>query len=58
MAEIAQPFGAPAYLPLAQFLRISFIDMLPRSYLAKSHIKLVAALPSTLANLKLAPKFR
>jgi hypothetical protein len=44
IAAIAQASGAPLYLPLAQCFRISSIDMRPRSYLIRSHIKLVAAL--------------
>jgi len=44
MAAIAQASGAPLYRPLAQFLRISSNDMLPRSYLIRSHINFVAAL--------------
>ena len=55
IAAIAQASGAPLYLPLAQCLRISSIDMRPRSYLIRSHIKLVAALVLPLTNLKFAP---
>jgi len=57
IAASAQASGAPLYRPLAQFLRISSSDMLPRSYFIRSHINLVAALPLALTNLKVAPQF-